>query len=330
MNRRALLRSGAVLASGALAGCSALLDGERDDAVATPNGERSSPGSGDSADRTREERPSTASDRGSGDADVLRPGSDRFRWDPAGDAVLRTTVGDPAEVPFPGNTRPVTVRFWNAGLSRRTFRIDLVRPDSGAARWRRTVTFGPEDYLVLEVVDPGDYDLVVHHEGQAVGVAEVERGDFDCNRTWLDARVRSDGTFQTTGGSTMMGCPGPEVVSAEVSGSGTDCGTEDDDARVSTAGQRVRVTGRVAVPDPCYAVDDVSATYEREADRLLVTVAVAEGGTDCRECPAVVSYEAGVELAHAYPGTAVVGHATPARTRERVRVAEIPGAEVDR
>ena len=286
MRRRDLLAAVGAAGTLSVAGCVGF-DGPDDDTE-----------SDDASDRT------DSDDRGdTGDGDDIQADAEPIETVP---------VGDRDGVPFPDNNGPHGVQVVNDADETRELRVVVNRAGERLLDRIFDVPAGRRVELVLN--EPDRYEVAVGVDGRLGDTVGVSRSRFDCNDSSTEVSVDGDGEVASTTVSTLVACPGPAIAgSAFEQGEGT-CGGADR-ASVATDGERVRVTGTVRTSVPCYdlalsGVELVDAEeYGGPSGTLVVTVTTA-GRQDgaCVECVGSVSYEATVDLEHAFPETVRVVH----------------------
>ncbi len=260
------------------------------------------PDDGD-ADQPDDERSDAADGQGDGDGERL-----------GGSAPVETVaIGDREGVPFPDNNRPHGVRVANDAAGARELRVVVAR--DGDQVLDRVFDVPGGDTVALTLNQPAGHEVAVGAGGRLLDTVTVPRSRFDCNGSTTEVTVDGDGEVTSTTISTLVACPGPEVTDTRFEqGEGT-CGAGGR-AAVTTAGERVRVSGTVRTPVPCYdlALSDVELVEADEfggrSGTLVVTVSTA-GRQDgaCVECVGGVSYEATVDLDRSFPETVRVVHA---------------------
>jgi len=248
-----------------------------------------------------------------GDGDGRSDGGDGTGSAPAQEEPVATVpVGDREGVPFPDNNRPHGLRVVNDAADARELRVVLDR--DGERVLDRVFDVPAGRTVALTLNEPSEYEIAVGAGGRLFDTVTVPRSRFDCNGSTTEVTVAGDGEVASTTISTLVACPGPGVAdTAFEQGEGT-CGGVDQ-ASVATDGERVRVSGTVQTPVPCYdlALSGVELIDAEEfggpSGTLVVTVSTA-GRRDgaCVECVGSVSYETAVDLEHALPETVRVIH----------------------
>jgi|GEM_PF-1382473 len=142
----------------------------------------------------------------------------------------------------------------------------------------------------------------------AVGVAALA----GCGSTRSDP-ADGDGTTQTpTDGGTPTRTPDQPraVADATVETVETDCesGDEPGASVAFPGGERVTFDGRVTAPNPCHRMTLASATYDAEADRLVVALDTSSGDKTCTMCTGVVRFAGSVTLQGGLPAAVRITH----------------------
>jgi len=273
----------------------------------------------DVPDRTESTTPTNTPTQETTTDDPGEESDDAFdRLDRDADPVESFAVGDRESVPFPKNNNPHDVRVYNDADRMRSMTLSLRR--EGETVLERTIAVPGGRRVDATLNEPAAYRLAIALDGED-GVTgtpvEVERSWFDCNISVTATVVGPDGEVETSTWSTLVGCPGPEVVDATMEQSGGSCG-DADRASVRFADEQVRVSGTHRTPTPCHGLT-LSSSGLRDPfsgdDALVVTVETADRQGGCVECVGTVPYEATVDLEHAYPSTVRVVHAGPAGER---------------
>ncbi|WP_267642674.1 hypothetical protein [Haloarchaeobius amylolyticus] len=214
----------------------------------------------------------------------------------------RVTLGTRDGVDFPENQTARTVRLWNDSEETRTIGYRI--RDGAQLRLWQIREFPAGGWLEITLNQPTDYVVAVDVEGAFGG--EVEVGAFDCNVATTTIRVDDLGTVSSTTKSTLIGCPGAELVETTLSAESGRCGTLED-ADVIREDEAVVVDGLVLTPNPCYTAKVVETRLED--DVLHVTIG-AEKSTDvaCIQCVGHVPYQSRMRFRNAYPRRVVVDH----------------------
>jgi|APHM01.1.fsa_nt_gi hypothetical protein len=231
---------------------------------------------------------------------------------PDGEPVERIPIGDRDGVPFPDNNRPHGVSVVNDAADARNLRVLLDR--DGERVLDRVVEVPAGQSVALTLNQPGGHDLGVGVDGRLVDRVTIQRDLFDCNDSTTTVTVDEQGGVTSTTISTEVACPGPEVAGTALEhGQGTCGGT--DEASVATDGERVRVSGTVRTPVPCYdlalsGVELVDTEAYGGRDGTLVVTVTTAGRQDgaCVECVGSVPYETTVDMTAAFPETVRVVH----------------------
>lgn len=235
-------------------------------------------------------------------------------WGPDTEEPFETIrVGDPEGVAFPDNNRPHTVRVWNGADSQRSLGLTL-RAD-GETVVDRTIQFPADGWVRLPLGEPAAYELAIAVEGEAAGTVSIDRTRFDCNGSWTSVAVNAEGAVDSTTGSTMMACPGPEVAGESLTLRGGECGSGGE-ASVAFSDEAVEITGTVRAPNPCYdlALAPVelrgAEDHEDGTDDVLVVTVTTDGqkAEMCTDCIGAIGYEATVQFEHEYPNNVRVVH----------------------
>ncbi|WP_435335088.1 hypothetical protein [Haloarchaeobius sp. TZWWS8] len=218
------------------------------------------------------------------------------------DPFIRVSLGTRDGVDFPDNGIQRVVRIWNDSDQAR--KIGYRVRDAGRLRLWQIRTFPAGGWLELTLNQPSDYVVAVDVEGESTG--DVYVGDFDCNTSTTTVRIDSAGVVSSTTDTTLLSCPGAELVEHTLSAESGRCGTLEE-AFVSRENEDVVVDGSVLTPNPCYAARVESV--EVDDDTLNVTIG-ASRVTDaaCVQCIGHVPYQSRMRFKNAYPKRVTVDH----------------------
>jgi hypothetical protein len=169
MRRRALLASAAILPTIGIAGCLGRF-------------------AGSNVEITRHEDPGYAPTPGV-PLTLLEDATLAAAW----------SVGEPSD----GDPKPVHVAVANVAPNPRECPVTLAV--NGTDRFDARPSLDTDEYAQLTLYAPRNYVATVGRRPDREALA-VDRSDFDCNERSVTAEVAADGTVETGGATTDMGC----------------------------------------------------------------------------------------------------------------------------
>ncbi len=320
MKRRDVLASLGGLGTAGLAGCLAGGSDESPNGAGNDGGNDTTTDPGGTTTDPENDDGTTTDPDGSDDSDPPDSGTDTpdegTGWGPETEEPFeRLSIGTHDDLDFPDNNRPHTVRVWNDADEARSITLSL--HGRGDVVLERTFEYPADGWVKIRLVKPASYEFAVAVEEESAGTVDVDRTRFDCNGSWTSVVVNGEGAVDSTTGSTMVACPGPEAGEPSFSQGDGECGSGGE-ASVEFAGEAVNVAGTVRTPTPCHdlALESADLRNAEEhsdgTDDVLVVTVTTDGTPDgpCTDCIGAVDYEATVPFEHQYPSNVRVVHSS--------------------